>query len=495
NRPFDIGRLGALRGLVSESQGDRVSRIGENGYREKTFGQTGRGPGDLLGPQFLALSGEYFYVSDWGNKEIDKFALSGEHILSFGEPQEDFPGFKGPSGVALTPMGLAVSDQLAGTVFLFDENGNFLKILIDRGLASPEGLTMGEDGRLLIADGNRVLAYDLELDALNLLYQSAEENSRILKVCYDENGNLAIPDFNTNIVSLQTELSTLYGGLFLRIDRVDSRAYPEVVVDVTVEDINGRPYVGLDGSNFLIKEGPQYLQDFRMLSAGYQTSELYCSLLLENSPEMEERTPQLQYSLSDLLINQQQGDRFSLWTLGENPYEMSSNAEDLMQDFKEQWQYQESSSEDSFDVAIRMAASAMLDSRKRRILLFFSTGQVAADAFDTYGLVELASYLKNNNVLFYPVYVSSSEDAQELNYLAEQTGGKIFHSLDPLGLGPIIRESRTVNQGSYTLQFRSIAPNDFGRKYIPLVLEVNYLRKSGRDELGYFAPLDYRPRN
>lgn len=493
NRPFDILLLDDGRFLVSEFDGDRISLCNANGLRILSIGSRGRKGGELLGPQFLARSGEYFYVSDWGNKEVDKFSLDGEFILSFGEARGDFPGFTGPSGVALTPYGLAVADYLAARVYLFDESGNFKQTLIDRGLNGPEGLTLGDDDILYIADGSRIVSYDFRSESIEPVFVSEQEDSRILKVGFDENSNMLIPDFNYNRLSLMTELSTLYGGLFLRIDRVDSRNYPDVLVDVSLEDPYGRPYVGLDVSNFLVKEGVQYLSEIELVSAGYLEKSLDLKLLIEDSDTLKRLYDRVRFTLTDLVSRKESGDRYRIISASSTPFPLAEDEENPFLALEEEWAAASTEPGWQFDTSLRLAASELINSRDRRIIVFFSSGTLPGDAFSTYGLVELGRYLKNNNIQFYPVYFDRAKQSEELNYLAEQSGGESFQALDPQGVGRLLEQRRNSNQGNYTFRFESAALTDFGREYIPLEIEVNYLRKSGRDELGYFAPIDFVP--
>lgn len=492
--PFDILVLEDNRFLVSEYDADRISLCNEMGYRQETIGLSGRGDGHLLGPQFLAQSGEYFYVSDWGNKEVDKYSLEGDFIFSFGKANGAFPGFQGPSGLAMTPYGLVVSDTLAKSIYLFDENGNYLKTLINENLMAPEGISYTSEGTLLIADRNRVLSYHFESNASEILFQDNEGDSRILKVNLDENGNLLIPDFNKNNLRMLTGLSTLYGGLFLRIDRVDSHNYPEILVDFSLEDAYGNPYVGLDENNFLIKEQENYIGEIELVAAGYLNQELQMNLLVEESPAMRQQADQVNYALSDFIQRKQEGDTFTLISASELPYIIAEDSDNPFQKLNESWKNSTTGSDQwKFDTSLRMAATALVESNDRRVIVYFTSGNIREDDFGTYGLVESASYLKNNNILFYPVYFSTTERSEELEYLASQSGGESFFSLDPQGVGRLMDQSRKIGRSDYRLRYESQAQNDFGREYIPLVLEINYLRKSGRDELGYFSPIDYEP--
>ena len=46
-----------------------------------------------------------------------------------------------------------------------------------------------------------------------------------------------------------------------------------------------------------------------------------------------------------------------------------------------------------------------------------------------------------------------------------------------------------IPSGVYVLSYESSLPTDFGQKYLPVELEAFIMNRSGRDETGYFAPL------
>ena len=46
-----------------------------------------------------------------------------------------------------------------------------------------------------------------------------------------------------------------------------------------------------------------------------------------------------------------------------------------------------------------------------------------------------------------------------------------------------------IPQGVYQLSFVSALQTNFGENYLPVEAEVYLLNRSGRDERGYFAPL------
>jgi hypothetical protein len=143
-----------------------------------------------------------------------------------------------------------------------------------------------------------------------------------------------------------------------------------------------------------------------------------------------------------------------------------------------------------FDLGLRLAASELLPFRGKRAILFVTQGRLHEQSFLQYDLVELKDYLTHNDLAFYPVYVGGSS-SEELEYLARETGGRSFPLLAPEGLGPVLDHVLRRRSGSYVFTYESTEETEFGRQYLPMEVEVFHISKSGRDESGYFAPLQF----
>ena len=64
-----------------------------------------------------------------------------------------------------------------------------------------------------------------------------------------------------------------------------------------------------------------------------------------------------------------------------------------------------------------------------------------------------------------------------------------YYVFRPGGLAEIVENIVDAPQGVYQLSYVSTLPTNFGENYLPLETEVYLLNRSGRDESGYFAPL------
>ncbi len=492
NRPWDLAFLPDGKMIVSEYGEDRLSITNSFGLLTATIGSKGVGPGELLGPQFLTISDDsYVYVSEWGNRRVSKFSLEGEFILSFGEPRSDFSGLKGPSGLALREGLLYVSDSQKGRVEVFDESGNFIRTLIYEGLNAPEDILFSSDTTLLIADRDSIKAYDLKDETLYVASDLSGQARRVISLVQDENGNIISADFDKNTVSIMTDLRSLYAGLFIRIIRVDSSFYPDVYIDLTVEDRWGRPVVGLETKNFFVTEENRLIEGREVTYRGFQNDSISLAMVVDKNTRIEERKDVIQEALQNLFY---QGfgpddEAYFVGALEESPQLLGKPGDPFLpalERFSQDW-----SEKTEIATAIRQGASFLVASRKRKALSFISDGRIAPDAFKSYGLQDLTQYMKNNGIRFYPIYLEPNIRSPELDYMASETGGLSQYLFQPQGITPIIEHIRSATNGFYTLRYSSAAYSDFGRRYIPLAVEVEYIQKSGRDEMGFFAPLSF----
>ena len=142
------------------------------------------------------------------------------------------------------------------------------------------------------------------------------------------------------------------------------------------------------------------------------------------------------------------------------------------------------------DLALRLASGELINAAPKRAIVFLSFEDIGSDSFRQYSLNDLASYITNNGIRFYAVNLKPRTLPPELAYLCTKTGGMSTYIYAEQGLSPIIEDLIAKPVGSYQLSYTSTLPTDFGRAYLPVEVEVRLLTRSGRDETGYFAPLE-----
>ncbi len=484
NRPFDCleladPRTGERSLWITEYGGNQLLKANLRGERLREFGGAGRGPGAFLGPQYLAADpGGYLYVTDWGNARVAKYDLEGNFILSFKGP------LVSPTGIAAREGEVFVADRAQGAVLRFDSSGNFLGKY--DGLAGPEGIALRDPGSLLVADGNRLLELDLQRESRRTLADLSGQAGRITHLSVSANGDLYAVDFDRSRILVLSEMADMYTGLAVRVERVLSNSFPEVYVDLTVRDRWGNPLVGLTRDNFHLTEHYAEVNELDLLNV---SPSLAVVLVVEKSLAMKDYAGDLGAAVERLfaLVPGRDLGQLALVSAGEKPAleaDFGSTRLSTVRAAKQEpW-----SARWRFDRAVRQAVPLLAGRHARRAVVFLGSGRLEPGAFEEFSLSQVARYLANNGVAFYAVHFSP-DLAEELSYLATETAGSSCYYFGPRGIEPVPEAEARRGYPLYTLRFKSRADADFGRRYLDLQVEATLVRRSGRAESGYFAPL------
>lgn len=496
--PFDVLQAPSGDIFLTEYGADRITRANPFGTEYFRFGGRGRGDGQFLGPQYMAMDPDgYLYITDFGNHRVVKMDQEGEFILSFGHRRNGiFPGLLEPTGIAVEGEEIYVADARRKALFVFDSSGNYLRSLAEGRLSRPEGLSSGYPGELILVDDGRIYSFDLEMETMLPLADLRGGNSRILKAARDENGNILAVDFNGSRINFLTDVSQVYTGLSVRIDRIVTEEFPRIVVDLTVEDPLGSPIIGLSERNFVfteLSEGRHNPEAHSLLFQGNLSRTLHTALLVDRSPEMDSYRDDVRNAVAELYDSLEGASTLRTVTAGEVPLVAApygTSREGMIR--AAAGDPSELTGEGRFDLALRLAAGEIITGRGHRAILFLSQGKLGPKAFEGYGVLDLVRYLKNNGIRFYVLSTSrNGEMAPELSFLCQETGGESLFLYRPQGLKGFFDEMVSVPDGTYTLEYRSLVEGDFGRQYIPFQAEVLLYNRSGREKSGYFAPARY----
>lgn len=491
DRPYDMVRGIDDRLYVSEYRGGRVSVLNSNGDWQAYIGSRGIGDGQLVGPQNLAIDEDgYLYVVDYGNRRISKFDPDGAFILSFGLRNPVFPGMLSPTGIAAVRGRVYAADSAAKAIYMFDPNGNYLGRLAAEGLTGPESMRLLSDGTLLVVDSNRILQIDVDSAIVRELGLIGGERTRITGADIDSNGNVIAANFNIGEVTVMTRFDDLASGFFVQIRNVSAERFPQVIVELTVEDRLRRPIMGLDNNNFLLTENGIPVNDQRLYTPAFRYQGADISLLVERSPATASLRDDLAAAARDVnRALQEMGNSkvVSVISAGVQPvrerHELSlENAlRGTADSFNPRWR---------FDAGLRLAATDLLTAAPKRSVVYVGSGDLGELAFEQYSLSEMAAYLANNGIVFNAIIVGGSQGSAGIEYLCRETGGRAMHLYRPRGIGELIKSIADTPTGLYSFTYNSRLPTDFGRAWLPVEAEVYLMERSGRDNTGYFPPLE-----
>jgi hypothetical protein len=143
--------------------------------------------------------------------------------------------------------------------------------------------------------------------------------------------------------------------------------------------------------------------------------------------------------------------------------------------------------------ALRMASLELAPLRGRKLLISIGSGRepVRSSGSATPSAAVTASLMSTNGIRYAYVPLVTEPDSQSFDYMARETSGGIYYLYRPAGIAPIIGEYAKKPTGRYYLKIISQLDPDYGNRYLPVEVEVAYYNRTGRDELGYYAPPPY----
>lgn len=490
DRPCDIIRLNNGNLLVAEAAGDRLSLLNEKGHYIKYIGSKGRKLGELIGPLYLAQDSlDRIYVTDYGNRRVDVFDGEGNALFNFGGKQAGFKGLRGPTGIAVFQDSVFVADDQNGCIYEFDKAGNYIRELVEpKTFKKPEAIKIWEDS-LIICDQNKVLSVDPDTGAIFEYVRTGNAPTRVTAANGDVNGNVLVTDYTANEVYVMSKVQELVGGLFAQVEMVDASKFPEVTIELRVENRHRQPVVGLQEQNFFITEKKNPVANMKFLGAASNNVDADITIIVDRSVGVGAFSQEIETAVKEIVSSMNENSVLRVVSAGSIPVTEYVGKPSGAELFTVSALKGKTSDTVSLDLALRLASNDLINAAKKRAIIFITDGSNQTLKFDKYNLAELTAYMNNNSIGFSVIQVNQGAVCEELEYIVNNTFGEQYYVFRPEGLGNVVRDIIEIPQGIYQLKYTSALQTNFGEKYLPLEIEVYLLNRSGRDETGYFAPL------
>jgi len=161
-------------------------------------------PGHFSYPQFIAVGDDgSIYVSDLGNKRVQKFSSNGEYITEWGKSGKQSGEFHYPSGIAVSDGFVFVADRDLNRIQKFSLDGEFITEWGEKGsydgqLYFPNGVAVN-NGIVYVADtGNqRIQIFSTDGEFISSFGSSGLGEGQFLTVVgidTDIDGNIYVTD-------------------------------------------------------------------------------------------------------------------------------------------------------------------------------------------------------------------------------------------------------------------------------------------------------------
>src|SRR5574340_1396449 len=219
----NTGQFAFPQGVSVDSSGNvyvtdlgnrRIEKFDNNGNFLFTFGTKGGGDGQFNAPVGIAITSDSIYVVDNAQNNIQKFDSTGKFVTKWGGQGSNHGQFLLPQGVAVDPSGdVYVVDTGNSRVEKFDGTGKFLLTIGQSGLAdgqflSPRAIAADSQGSIYVADsgGNKIEKFTEDGVFLKSFDASTGANLQTpLGMSVDKSGNIFVADSGNNrIVELDS---------------------------------------------------------------------------------------------------------------------------------------------------------------------------------------------------------------------------------------------------------------------------------------------------
>ena len=286
-----------------------------------------------------------------------------------------------------------------------------------------------------------------------------------------------------------SKMSELIGGFFVQIQRVYSDSFPKVTLELKVENRKRQPIVGLGEGNFLITEDKRPVANMQLTGSANNNTVADLVLLIDRSYQMRDYEEQVNTAVREIAASMDgKGSVMIVSASSEPTTEFTGTPSDLS-NFSVRSLKAPYASDCTIDKAISLSVNNLISAEKKRAVIYITAGDVSDMAFNRYSLSDLTAFMNNNSVSFNTILMSNAAPAAEIEYITDNTTGESYYVYRPEGLSSVMADIISIPSGVYMLSYTSSLSTDFGRRYLPVEVEAYLLSRSGRDETGYFAPL------
>ena len=177
---------------------------------------------------------------------------------------------------------------------------------------------------------NRVVTVDTASGSVFENARAGNGNVRLTSAVPDINGNLIVTDCSANEIYVLSKMDELVGGLFVQIERVSSEKFPEIILELKVENRKRQQIAGLKENNFLITENHRPVVNMRLTGSANFNDFSDITVIIDRSLSMKNYEEQLSHAVREIVSGMNGKGHISVICAGEVPaVEWSGNASEF----------------------------------------------------------------------------------------------------------------------------------------------------------------------
>lgn len=490
SKPYDVAFAPDGSFYVSDFGNDNIVRYARDGRKLAIIGRLGFRLSELVGPEGICVdrAGNLF-VADCGNNRVQKFSPQGKFLMTFGKKGRGEGEFFRPSAVLALPDGrILVSDCGNGRLQLFDESGNFLRVLGRRQLSSPRGLELLTDGRIAVADERRgVVVHDMKDGSWNRLETLSGRVDSAVGLAVDRNNLLYVTDFDSYRVSAFIPEHLKYVNLDVRLVRTLEFEFPQVQHTVIVRDREGRIITGLTAENFRVNERGVDVRPVSLQPTVRNKDKLSAIFVIDKSLAMEPYAARLERVMRGILERLPATDTVEVINAGEKSWISQRWIGNVLSPLAGARQG-EFARRPAIGRALYQAVSESFANDYRQVIVLMTAASFRGPDWKPYGFDTCLQYARNNGIPVHVVYFGQGGAATQLDLLASETGGRTYDALRSNEVYRIRENVMASPLPFYSLLYETVAHPKLQNTYRDFTIEVQYNGLFGYDSSGYYIP-------
>ena len=522
---------------VSDYKEDRVRVFSSPSRRRSrelfSFGSSGKKPGQFYGPSNLLVHQNSVFVSDSGNRRVQKFSTKGRFLLEMGR-NTSVEAPLHPAGLALDrEKTLYLADRDGARILRFDIEGNFLGELNSRLLKKPRGLHIHKNKLIIADEEGGIFFYDTVGQVWSTLSREEEDQPsssfqeeaqapalaegpespplgreerrlasemqpqfvRPFAARVDPRGALYVADYGANRLLLYVPLGMRISNLNCKIQKIDTRSFPKIALFVSTQNRFGTNLGSLNEKSFHLYENDSRIRSIKVDNMSPFNRRISIGLVKENSHFYAENYEKyLQSSIGGLLSSLRIADSLYLIEAGRDSRLIYEGLErrkiSRLLRRKENRGDEGNISKSLYDALTRTSKKI----GPRAVVLMIS-GKDYPSAFKQYPFERIVQYAHSHEI---PIHVLSYEGEQKLEKrkesirlykeLAQRTKGHYFRAFDERALSKLYETISKRKDTRYIITYKTgLSPRLKGR-YVEIGVELRYLGASGLADSGYFIP-------